>query len=204
MTPRDVQHDGLPVPKSTEDSETVPDFGSAQMRHVAVKSLTPQRLDQAYPLVRAIAPALALEDWRAYAAPLIGAQGEHEGAQGGEQGGERASGGILVAEDERGYMAGLVVYRIQRDLLTGPILVAEHFVAFDFFERDRIAEALARALEGLAAGHRCAAVHTVLPEDAERGRRQWLEDMLKLRGHRPHCFALRKALAGGMPIAQPG
>jgi hypothetical protein len=154
------------------------------VREVRIKTLTPDRVDQAFPLIQAVAPNITLEAWRRFAAPLV--------PQPGQVG--PAAGGILFAEDERGYMAGMVAYRIQHDLEHGPILVAEHFVAFDFFERDKIAEALARALEGLAAGHRCAAVHTVLPEGAERSRREWLIDMLKLRGHRPHCFALRKAM----------
>ncbi len=168
------------------------------MREIQIKSLKPDRIDQAFPLIQAIAPAVGLEEWRAFAAALL--------PRPGEAGPPR--GGILIAEDERGYMAGLVAYRIQHELVSGPVLVAEHFIAFDFFERDRIADALARALEGLAAGHRCAAIQTVLPEGAERSRRQWLVDMLQLRGHQPHCFSLRKALhvkpvAKSMAVPQP-
>jgi hypothetical protein len=175
-----------------------PSAGREPGRDVVIRSLTPQRVDQAFPLIQAIAPRIGLEEWRAFAQALLATgAGEAEPAA-------IPAGGILVAEDGRGYLAGLVAYRVQHDLVQGPILVAEHFVAFDFFERDRIAEALARALEGLATGHRCAAVHTVLPEGAERGRRAWLEDMLRLRGHKPHCFALRKALAGGLAAPQPG
>ncbi|WP_119167490.1 hypothetical protein [Algihabitans albus] len=153
-------------------------------RNVTVKSLTVDRVDQAFPLIQAIAPGITLEEWQAFAQSLLG----------GATDSMPAPGGILIAEDERGYIAGLVAYRVQRDLLHGPVLVAEHFIAFDFFERDRIADALARALEGLAAGHRCAAIHTVLPDGIERARRQWLVEMLEHRGHAPHCFALQKPM----------
>ena len=168
----------------TRDQSLTPVENPPPARHVTVKSLTTDRINQAFPLIQAIAPSIGLEEWQAFAQALLV----------GETDTRPAPGGILIAEDERGYIAGLVAYRLQRDLLQGPVLVAEHFIAFDFFERDRIAEALARALEGLAAGHRCAAIHTVLPEGVERARRQWLVDMLQHRGHAPHCFALQKPM----------
>lgn len=177
------------------------------VRDVEIKSLRPERVDQAFPLIQAIAPTVTLAEWRAFAAPLLPQPGQTAHPHGnsphgtGPHGGN-PHGGILVAEDERGYMAGLVAYRLQHDLTTGPVLVAEHFVAFDFFERDRIADALARALEGLAAGHRCAAIETVLPDGIERARRQWLVEMLELRGHQPHRFALRKAMSKSMAVPQ--
>lgn len=172
-----------PDPISRDQNPAAEEDASAG-RQVAVKSLTADRLNQAFPLIQAIAPSITLEEWRAFAEPLLQ----------GPNGTPQALGGVLIAEDERGYISGLVAYRVQQDLMHGSVLVAEHFIAFDFFERDRIADALARALEGLAAGHRCAAIHTVLPEGVERARRQWLVEMLQHRGHAPHCFALRKPM----------
>ncbi len=185
-------------PASCSGAAGLPEAQSpSPTRDITVKSLTADRLNQAFPLIQAIAPNITLEAWKEFALPLVPRSGDDR----------RWQGGILIVEDGRGYISGLVAYRVQRDLLHGPVLVAEHFVAFDFFERDRIAEALARALEGLAAGHRCAAIHTVLPEGAERGRRQWLIDMLKLRGHQPHRVALHKPMAqkaaGGQSASMP-
>ncbi len=174
----------------TRNQSLTPVDPSSPARNVTVMSLTTDRVNQAFPLIQAIAPNVSLEEWQAFAQPLLSRGTDTTTAPGGI-----LPGGILIAEDERGYIAGLVAYRLQRDLLHGPVLVAEHFIAFDFFERDRIADALARALEGLAAGHRCAAIHTVLPDGIERARRQWLIDMLQHRGHAPHCFALQKPMA---------
>lgn len=185
-----------PDPISRDRSSTAGTDPSAE-RQVTVKSLTADQLDQAFPLIQAIAPSITLEEWRAFAEPLL------EKPSGAPQ----AQGGVLIAEDERGYISGLVAYRVQQDLMHGSVLVAEHFIAFDFFERDRIADALARALEGLAAGHRCAAIHTMLPEGVERARRQWLVEMLQHRGHAPHCFALQKPMmrktAGAKSLSLP-
>ncbi len=118
------------------------------------KPLGQRQIDQAYPLVRAIAPDLAVERWRAYAAALIGSVDT-----------PTAPTGIMTVQNARGYLHGLFSYAIEEHLRHGRILGVENFVVLDLFDMTGPAETLLRSMDVLARGLGCSAIHTTLPEN---------------------------------------
>jgi len=57
---------------------------------------------------------------------------------------------------------GLLYYRKERDLKSGDILVADHFIALDLFDSRPVLAALIAALEKLAINLDCAAIRSVV------------------------------------------
>ncbi len=97
--------------------------------------------------------------------------------------------------DRFAHFAGLCSYRVERDLVHGLLLNADHFLAFDLFDRRAVAHALAAGVEALARERHCTAIHTNLirPRDtAPAG--GGLVDVLCTRGHRIETFGMCKPL----------
>ncbi len=119
------------------------------MRYLEIRPLTAEGIAQAFPLIQASLPQVTLEAWHEFAAALV--------AQGAS-----ATTGIILVVGERDTIAGLCSYRVERDLVHGLLLNADHFLAFDLFDRRAVAHALAAGVEEVAREHHCAAVHTNL------------------------------------------
>lgn len=141
------------------------------MRHLTLKLLSGERIDQAYPLVQAALPQVSLEKWRDFARRKIAGNGATSGIQ-----------SVLTEQD---YVAGLSVYRVEEDLCHGSTLIADHFMALDLFSRGAVIHALADFLEDLARRHGCGAVHTHIAERANRwnGPSDCMASILCERGH---------------------
>jgi len=152
------------------------------VRQLKIRPLTAERIAQAFPLIQASLPQVTLEAWRDFAAALV--------AQGAP-----AATGIILVVGERDTIGGLCSYRVERDLVHGLLLNADHFLAFDLFDRRAVAHALAAGVEALARERHCTAIHTELirtrdPAPADGG----LVDVLRTRGHRIETLGMCKPL----------
>ncbi|MBM3559648.1 MAG: hypothetical protein FJX53_07205 [Alphaproteobacteria bacterium] len=103
---------------------------------LVARRLPPERLEQAFALVRALDPALAIEQWRDFA------------RRAGEATPDEA--GVVVLETPEGYLHGLFSWRRVDRLLEGPTLVVENLVTADFGIGSRTTCHLAAAMEALA------------------------------------------------------
>lgn len=162
------------------------------------KPLGRRQIDQAYPLVCAIAPGLGVDQWRAFAAAVL------DSATGGGKGGGTAGGngmpanrGIMTVQNAQGYMHGLFSYAAEPHLLHGRALCVDNFVVLDLFDVAGVAEALLRAMEGLARRLGCAAIHTTLPDRTVQrdSRRDPIPDCFRIEGHRQETIRFCKDLA---------
>lgn len=162
------------------------------------KPLGRRQIDQAYPLVCALAPGLGVDQWRAFAAAVLDSAtlgGSPEGAAG--EGAAPAGRGIMTVQNAQGYLHGLFSYTAEPHLLHGRTLCVDNFVVLDLFDVAGVAEALLRAMEGLARRLGCAAIHTTLPDRlAQRGpRRDPIPDCFRTEGHRQETIRFCKDLA---------
>lgn len=173
------------------------------MRSLRIRPLTEERLRQAFPLVQTWDASLTLEDWEAFARPLLEDKGAKEGKSGLP---ER---GIMTVENEQGYISGFFSYHCVKDLRHGRLLFAENLVAFDFIDRDTCYEALCAALENLAHRLGCGAIHTIVADATSKGEAQGklpehgkeprLRRLLEARGHHEEGWLLCKRLTGRNP-----
>lgn len=145
--------------------------------------LTCDRIVQAYPLIREVAPNLSLAEWVDFAQPL--------GAQKDQTGGCR---GIIIAERSR-YIRGLFMYEVTPELAHGQTLSACNVIILDLVQRDAVAEALVDAMERLAQANGCDAVHVHLSPLSE-----WALPCFERRGHRVQGYHLCSRLEAHEPI----
>ena len=145
--------------------------------------LTSDRVIQAYPLIREVAPNLSLAEWVDFARPLSGQKGETGGCR-----------GIIIAERSR-YIRGLFIYEVNPDLSHGRALFARNIIVLDLVQRDAVAEALVDAMERLAQTHGCGAVHVHLSPLSE-----WALQCFERRGHRVQGYHLCSRLEEHEPI----
>lgn len=175
------------------------------------KPLGRRQIDQAYPLVCAMAPGLGIDRWRAFAAAVLDSATLGGGAEG--VGGDGAAGegrppgsrGIMTVQNAQGYLHGLFSYTAEPHLLHGRTLCVDNFVVLDLFDVAGVAEALLRAMEGLARRLGCAAIHTTLPDrpahtvsrpDSLQGPcRDPIPDCFRTEGHRRETIRFCKDLA---------
>lgn len=155
------------------------------------KPLGQRQIDQAYPLVQAIAPGLGVEQWRAFAAAFLAPRDA-----------PAPPAGIMTVQNARGYIHGLFSFTVERSLHHGRILAVSNVMVLDLFDMSGPAEALLRSMEGLARGHGCAAIHTTLPEGLREGAGDGSESHRTLlgcfrnEGHRLETLRLCKPLDG--------
>ncbi|WP_448203693.1 hypothetical protein [Azospirillum sp. sgz302134] len=161
------------------------------------KPLGQRQIDQAYPLVRAIAPDLAVEQWRAFAAALIGSV-DTPAPSADTMPADTKPTGIMTVQNARGYLHGLFSYAIEEHLRHGRILAVENFVVLDLFDATGPAEALLHAMDVLARGLGCTAIHTTLPEGlaGRAGSQNSLLSCFRNEGHRMETLRLCKPLEG--------
>lgn len=123
--------------------------GSA-LRSFLIRPLTPDLIERAFPVVQSALPELSLDRWRAYAERIA----------------EDPSGGITVALDEQGYVAGLFAFHALPDLRNGLVLVVRDLIAVDLVNPDPVTAALLGAIDSTAAQRGCALVVMSAPADA--------------------------------------
>lgn len=114
-----------------------------------VQSLTENQLSQAYPLIQAVAPKLALQDWLAYGRSLCASNPARPG-------------GVAAAFGGDGYIYGVLSYWTEADLRHGPTLIVDNMVALDLIDRNGVIDALIGASDRIARQHGCNFVHVIL------------------------------------------
>ena len=115
--------------------------GSA-LRSFLIRPLTPDLIERAFPVVQSALPDLSLDRWRAYA----------------ERVAEDPSGGITVALDEQGYVAGLFAFQALPDLRNGLVLAVRDLIAVDLVSPEPVTAALLDAIDSTAARRGCTLV----------------------------------------------
>jgi hypothetical protein len=142
-----------------------------------VVPLAPVEFRPAYPLVRAVAPQVSLEEWLRFARHATGrARTGREGV-------------TTVRHAGRAFPSGLCCWRRDLDLAEGLVLTAEHIIAVDILDAAPMFDALAAELERIAARLGCRAVRSVLHPDATA-----LAQRLRQGGHQPAATMLSKPL----------
>lgn len=121
------------------------------------KPLGLRQIDQAFPVVRTVLPDLGVERWRAFAAALIDRAQDVGKAN-------LPYTGIMTVQNELGYIHGLFSYAMEEHLNHGRILSVDNFIVHDLFNLAGATAALLRAMEGIARGIGCTAIHTNLPQ----------------------------------------
>jgi len=137
------------------------------MRRLNVGPLRAERINACYPLWRLEFPGLDLEAWRCF-------------AQGHLASSESLERGILVAEDERDCVLGVLIYEIGQSLDHERQFSVLSMTAHDFFPsaRREVAAALLEGAEQLARAGSCRALRTTLPLSEAGSTKHWLADLL--------------------------
>jgi hypothetical protein len=151
-------------------------------RQFQVKPLAPDRVDATFTIAQAAVPGLTLERWRQFAANAV------------PPGNAATAPGILVVENERGYIQGFCTYRLQRDMRHGLILAVDDLVAIDLINSDAVAAALVDALESTARRLGCSAVRLHMEESAGGTTSPVLYEFLKRSGHAVDAVRLVKPI----------
>jgi hypothetical protein len=152
------------------------------VRKLNVRLLTPEDVDQAFPLIRTACPPAELSGWRRFAQQRVA--NPENGT------------GILVVANEQDCIVGVAAFRLSDDLVHGPVLVADPFCALDIFDQANIARALEIGLEKIARRHSCTAIHTSLAASGQQGDDGWLCSVLYERGHHLEGLYMCKLVQG--------
>ncbi len=115
------------------------------------KPLAAEQIDQAFPLVRLLAPTLSLEHWRGFARAMT----QPPSASAGR-------GGIVVLADAAGYLFGLFSYVDCPDLLHGPTLQVDNLVIAHLVECREATQVLEREMRDIARRLDCRGIHVRL------------------------------------------
>ena len=119
------------------------------------KELNAEQVAQAFPLIQSVVPHLTLEQWNGFVG-LVGSLASEA---------QRRQAGIMTIQNSRGYIHGLFSYTVEANLHHGRVLSIDNFVAFDLVDRDRAIEAMFDAMDDIAYGLGCHAIHVRLPEE---------------------------------------
>lgn len=138
------------------------------------KPLARRQIDQAFPLIRTVLPALDVDRWRAFASALTGLPEA-----------PAAPCGIMTAQNGHGYIHGLFSYATGAHLSHGRLLSVENFIVLDLIDVSGAADALLRAMESVARLLGCGAIHTCLPAHmaSQPGARAGMLDHFRAAGH---------------------
>lgn len=150
------------------------------------KELSTDQVAQAFPLIQSAVPELTLEKWNVFVDLVAGLA----------RGAERRHAGIMTIQNSRGYIHGLFSYMVEASLHHGRVLSIDNFVAFDFVEREQAIETMFGAMDDIAYGLGCQAIHVRLPEgltNAARGRKGLLR-IFEEADHRVETVGLCKDL----------
>lgn len=150
-------------------------------RRFTTFALPPDLVSVAFPLVSAAMPAVDLATWRSFVQPMINAE-------------PIGSAGVIGLRNEAGYLCGLMVYRIDRDLKNGATLAVDLLVALDLVNVTAAGRALLQAAEAKALERHCAGIHIRLGSEQKT-----LAECLDASGYRSSANLYRKGVS--RPIA---
>jgi hypothetical protein len=119
--------------------------------------LKPEQFDKAFALIQLAFQEVSLDRWRRHAQEVDDRDGE--------------SAGWIAVEDDKGYIHGLMAYRVEPDLVCGRILTLRDIILAGV----ALSHTATCAMDGLsqmAWRNRCDAIHVILPgyEDDELDR----------------------------------
>jgi hypothetical protein len=146
-------------------------------RQYAIKSLTLDRISQAFPLIHAAEMDLSLGQWVRYAKDHL--QGMHNYGDGHR--------GIVTIESDDDYIHGLFLYAVDCDLKLGRSLRCEHVIALDLFHGEKVAASILEAIQILAKKHDCGAISVSV-----QFRNGPFHSMLEHAGHSKDLIVFRK------------
>lgn len=132
------------------------------------------RLKEAYPLVRDMAPQVTAEQWHAYVAPVLGGDPDT---------------GVFAIEAAHGFIRGLCVYRVVKDLDGAKQFVIVEIVVSRSLYRKAAARALIAAMEQEARERGCGGIVTDCPVES-----RWLFDLASQEGYRLLRWRMSKKL----------
>lgn len=153
------------------------------MDDIRVEPLTAERIREVFPLVRESVPQVRLREWTRFARTLTKSR-------------SRDHAGIRIAT-ARGncYPSGLYCYRVETRLLSGNILVADHFVAIDMLDARPVLDRLITDLESLAVRFDCTELRSIIQHRSVQSAQP-----LFAAGYHPQGMVFGKTLKG---IAYP-
>jgi len=120
--------------------------------------LKPDQFDRAFALIQYAFRDISLDRWRQHIETFDGRPDEE--------------GGWIAVEDDKGYIHGLLAYRVEPDLICGRILIGRDVILGGL----ALGQTASCAIEGLsqmAWRARCNAIHVLMPgrgvDDLDRG-----------------------------------
>lgn len=145
-----------------------------EIRSLSVRPLTASRIAQAYPLAQLSLRNCAPEAWDAYARQHLA----------GDKTAESPS-GVLIVDDDKGIISGLLVYQICEDGDRGRRYQAKTVIVTDPFACGRldVASLLLEAEERGARENACCRAEVYLPTERGPGELTWWSDLLEGRGY---------------------
>jgi len=146
-------------------------------------------IEQAYPIVRTLAPGITLERWVQFARPRITSRSSEWPR------------GLMAIQNASGYILGLFSFKVRDDLHESRILAVSNIVVPDIPGRDQVGRSILKASDHLAMIHGCRAIRAELnneidPSDCDR---TWLSATLISCGYSLGGARAFKRLPGGLP-----
>lgn len=141
-----------------------------------VAALSDDQVPQAFPLIQATWPGADLPAWQKFV------QFFNDRTSAGDA-------GVLALHDPAGYIGGLLAYRRDQDLLTGPVLAIHLFTALNLMNSPQAVRVLLEAAEARATGMGCKAIQIRLY--SEQG---WLAARLRTLGLSLEAGLFRKVI----------
>lgn len=149
------------------------------MIDIRIEPLTPGRILQVFPLIREAVPQVRLEEWTRFARARTHPRSrDHAGIRIATAGGNP-------------YPSGLYCYRVETRLLSGNVLVADHFVAIDILDARPVIDRLIEDLESLAGKLDCNEVRSIIQHRSTQ-----TAQPLFAAGYHPQGMVFGKTLKG--------
>jgi hypothetical protein len=137
----------------------------------SVKPIPREAVDRSYPLMKAVAPALGLREWRQFC------QNNASPQSGREQGGEREE--AIVATNAQGYVRGLCIYTIREHWFYGRLLDVPIFVVASAADATGVGAELLQFLQTTRDNASCSGVRFWAMDGESWGRRLNEDDIHK-------------------------
>lgn len=134
--------------------------GSPKMnKNYAVSALSEDKVDRAFPLIRALEPDLDLDDWRRFCREGLGKTG-HDGS----------AGTVFVASNPRGYLQGLCVAALPEGEREARVLEVPIFIAASVADGEGVAAEMMEFLEAYGRDKVCGGIR-IWPLDRDNWKR---------------------------------
>lgn len=115
---------------------------------LTVTGIDGKQLEEAYALIRTLAPEVTLARWLDFATPIADAG--------------KDKGGVLGVFGEDGSMFGLLTWRKEDCLRYGRVLIVENLVTFELSRAAPARKALSGAVKAIARKEQCSAVRLIV------------------------------------------